>query len=262
MVALAGGADGRGGDPEVGVSDHAVVSLAERPDLRERLPFGPGWPEFIFHDPVARRLIPDVDRLFADFNLALLNGDGAVVAGGWGVPLAWDGTVAGLPAGWDGALERAVEGRAAGTAPDTMCAMASEVVAGHRGEGLGGAVLRALRARGAAHGLARMIAPARPTLKHRYPLTPIERYAEWTDTDGAPFDPWLRTHHRCGARVLAPVAEAMRIVGTVGEWEEWTGMPLPESGSYVVPDGLAPLSVDRERDEAVYVEPGVWMLHA
>jgi hypothetical protein len=62
--------------------------------------------------------------------------------------------------------------------------------------------------------------------------------------------------------VLAPVAEAMRIVGTVGEWEEWTGMPLPESGSYVVPDGLAPLSVDRERDEAVYVEPGVWMLHA
>ena len=71
------------------MSDYAVVSLAERPDLRERLPFGPGWPQFIFHDPVARRLIPDVDRLFADFNLALLDGDDAVVAGGWGVPLAW-----------------------------------------------------------------------------------------------------------------------------------------------------------------------------
>src|SRR6185437_13815771 len=211
---------------------------------RERLPFGAGWPEFIFHDPVARRLIPDVDRLFADFNLELLAGDGSVV-----------------PAGWDGALERAVEGHAAGTAPNTICAMASEVVAGHRGEGLGGAVLRALRACGAARGLTRMIAPARPTLKHRYPLTPIERYARWADADGVPFDPWLRTHHRCGARVLAPVAEAMRIAGTVAEWEEWTGMALPESGSYVVPDALAPLSVDRERDEAVYVEPGVWMLH-
>ena len=45
------------------------------------------------------------------------------------------------------------------------------------------------------------------------------------------------------------------------EWEEWTGMALPESGSYVVPDALAPVSVDRERDEAVYVEPGLWMLH-
>ena len=80
--------------------------------------------------PVARRLIPDVDRLFAEYNLALLDGDGAAVAGGWGVPLAWDGTVAGLPAGWDGALERAVDGHASGTAPDTMCAMASEVVEG------------------------------------------------------------------------------------------------------------------------------------
>jgi GNAT superfamily N-acetyltransferase len=245
----------------VGVIGYSVVSLAERPDLRERLPFGAGWPEFIFHDPVARRLMPDVDRLFADFNLALLGGDDAVVAGGWGVPLSWDGTVAGLPAGWDGALERAVEGNAAGTAPDTICAMASEVVAGHRGEGLGGAVLRALRACGADHGLTRMNAPARPTLKDRYPLTPIERYAGWADPDGVPFDPWLRTHHRCGARVLAPVAEAMRIAGTVAEWEEWTGMALPESGSYVVPDALAPLTVDRERDEAVYVEPGVWMLH-
>jgi hypothetical protein len=77
-----------------------------------------------------------------------------------------------------------------------------------------------------------------------------------------PFDPWLRTHHRCGARVPAPAAEAMRIVGTVAECEDWAGMALPESGSYIVPDALAPVTVDRERDEAVYVEPGVWMLHA
>ena len=107
-----------------------------------------------------------------------------------------------------------------------------------------------------------MIAPARPTLKHRYPLIPIEEYAGWTDADGAPFDPWLRTHRRVGARVLAPAPEAMRIVGTVAEWEAWTGMALPASGSYVVPDALAPISVDRARDEVSYVEPGVWMLHA
>jgi GNAT superfamily N-acetyltransferase len=243
------------------VVTRAVVSLAERPDLAEQLPFGPGWPEFIFHDPVAKRLMPEVERVFADLNLVILDGD-AIVAGVWGVPVAWDGTVAGLPAGWDGALERAVEGHAAGIAADTMCAMASEVVAAHRGEGLGAAALLALRERGAVAGLARMIAPARPTLKHRYPLVPIERYAAWTDAGGAPFDPWLRTHHRVGARVLAPEPEGMRIVGTVAEWEAWTGLALPETGEYVVPDALAPVSVDRERDEGVYVEPAVWMLHA
>ncbi len=242
------------------VVSHTVVSLAERPELAERLPFGAGWPEFIFHDPVAARLMPEVDRRFAGLNLILLDGD-EIVAGGWGVPLAWDGTVAGLPAGWDGALERAVGGHAAGVAPDALCAMASEVVAAHRGEGLGGAVLSALRERGAGQGLGRMIAPARPTQKHRYPLVSIERYAAWTDAAGAPFDPWLRTHHRVGARVLAPEPEGMRIVGSVAEWEAWTGMAFPETGDYVVPDALVPVSVDRGRDEGVYVEPAVWMLH-
>jgi hypothetical protein len=105
----------------------------------------------------------------------LLDAGDTAIAGGWGVPIPWDGAVAGLPQGWDGALERAVATREGGERATTMCAMASEVVAAHRGTGLGGAILRALRAQGEAHGLTPMLAPARPTEKHRYPLTPIER---------------------------------------------------------------------------------------
>ncbi len=106
-----------------------------------------------------------------------------------------------------------------------------------------------------------MIAPARPTLKHRYPLIPIARYAFWTRKDGAPFDPWLRTHTRVGATVLAAEAEGMVIEGSVSDWEEWTGLALPESGDYVIPEALAPITVDRDRDKARYIEPAVWMLH-
>jgi hypothetical protein len=238
-----------------------VTSLAERPELGERLPFGPGWPEFIFHDPVARQYMPHVDRLFPEFNLVLLDAGGTVVAGGWGVPIPWTGTVAGLPKGWDGALELAVAARERGEPATAICAMASEVVGSHRGTGLGGAILGALRAQGQARGLPAMLAPARPTEKHRYPLVPIEHYAEWVRPDGAPFDPWLRTHCRVGAHILATEREAMRIVGTVAEWEEWTGMALPGSGDHIVPAALAPVAIDRDADLGVYVEPAVWMLH-
>ena len=41
---------------------------------------------------------------------ALLLDDGQVVAGGWGVPVRWDGTVGTLPDGYDGALVSAVTG--------------------------------------------------------------------------------------------------------------------------------------------------------
>lgn len=101
----------------------------------------------------------------------------------------------------------------------------------------------------------------RPTLKSRYPLTPIAQYATWVRDDGLPFDPWMRIHARLGARILGPAPASMTISGSVAEWEHWSAMALPASGPYVVLGALAPLIVDRERDRAVYVEPNVWMLH-
>jgi hypothetical protein len=53
----------------------------------------------------------------------------------------------------------------------------------------------------------------------------------------------------------------MRVPGTVAQWEEWSGMAFPESGTYVVPDALVPVEIDREADLGVYVEPNVWMHH-
>ena len=38
-------------------------------------------------------------------------------------------------------------------------------------------------------------------------------------------------------------------------------MAFPESGAYVVSGALVPIEIDRERDEGVYVEPNVWMVH-
>jgi hypothetical protein len=53
----------------------------------------------------------------------------------------------------------------------------------------------------------------------------------------------------------------MVITGTVSEWEGWASMKFPDSGSYVVPDALDVLDVNRERDIATYVEPAIWVEH-
>ena len=64
-----------------------------------------------------------------------------------------------------------------------------------------------------------------------------------------------------GARVLGPAARSMVIEGRVKEWEEWAQIPLPVTGDYVVPDALGLLHVDRESDQATYIEENLWVQH-
>lgn len=239
-----------------------VVTTAERPDLQDeaRAAFRVKWPEFIFHDPVASEYLPRVSRYFPLFDVLLLD-QGRVVAGGWGVPLAWSGAVEDLPDGYDGALVRAVTEHEAGVPPTTLSLMAAAVGDAQAGRRLSELVLAALRERAAEAGLRHVIAPLRPTLKSRYPLTAMERYARWTREDGLSIDPWIRTHQRMGARILGTARRSMVITGTVAEWESWTGLLLPESGDYVVPDALGLVEVDREADTGTYVEENLWVQH-
>jgi GNAT superfamily N-acetyltransferase len=245
------------------MSDLTIVTSSDRHDLDEEATaaFRPGWPEFIFHDPVSAQHISRVETYFPHYDIMLLD-DGAVVAGGWGVPLSWDGTVAGLPAGgYDGALVAAVKGYEEDVSPDTLCIMAAAVRQDRQGGGLAGRTLSALRERATSAGLRRVIAPVRPSLKTRYPLTAMAHFASWDRGDGLHLDPWIRTHQRLGATILGPAPESMIIKGTVAEWEKWTGMAFPETGSYVVPEALDLVEIDREHDLGTYAETNLWMRH-
>lgn len=236
------------------------VTYSERPDLHDEAAaaFKERWPEFIFHDATSREYVPRVKERFGHFEILVLV-DGAVAAGGWGVPLHWTGDVDDLPSGYDEGLVRAVKAASPAT---TLSFMAVAVGAAHDKRGLATVVLEELTRRALGAGLEHVIAPLRPTWKHRYPTVPMAEYAGWTRADGLSIDPWIRTHQRMGARVLGPAARSMVIEGSVAEWEEWTGMVFPATrDDYVVPDALNLVRIDREQDRGVYVEENLWVQH-
>jgi GNAT superfamily N-acetyltransferase len=238
-----------------------IFTTSERHDLDEqaRDAFLPAWPQFIFHDPISAEYLERVETYFPQYDVLLLE-DGEVAAGGWAVPIRWDGTTNALPeGGYDGALISAVTGHETSVPADTLCIMAAAVKPDRQGTGLAGKVLTALRDRATAAGLQHVIAPVRPALKSRYPLTPMENFARWTRGDGRHIDPWIRTHQRLGAAILTPAQPSMIIMGTVAEWEQWTGMAFPESGQYVVPDALDLVDINCEKDRGTYAETNLWM---
>ena len=213
------------------MSTFEVVTTIERPDLHDRFEdaFRSVWPEFIFHDSISNQYVDRVQERFPRYDVTVVDGQ-RVVAGGWGVVLSWDQTIDDLPDGYDGALVRSFSTHDEGRG-NTLSVMAAAVRPDCQGMGLSALVLMELRERALDGGLVSVIAPVRPTLKSRYPLTPIERFATWRRTDGEHVDPWIRIHERLGAAVLAVASRSMVISGSVEDWERWTGMLFPDSGS-------------------------------
>ena len=240
-----------------------VVSLDARPELLVAALdlLAVGWPEFMQHDPVAERHQACLATELARFQVLLLDDKDELVGLGVAIPFAWDGTLAGLPAGWDAVVTQGVADLDTGRRPTALTALSVTVAPTRRGQGLSRLVLQALKDAAVRAGLGTLLAPVRPSAKSTYPLTPMERYVRWARPDGTPFDPWLRTHWRLGGEVLEVCPVSMDITAGVAAWEDWTGLAFPETGSYVVPEALVPVAIDRERDLGRYLEPNVWLRH-
>ncbi|MGW4537348.1 hypothetical protein ACWEOP_05620 [Streptomyces chartreusis] len=231
------------------------------PDEQMQELFSEGFPEFITADRLAKQYIGRIREWFAHLDLTLVDDHGTPVATGWGIPIRWDGRPETLPTGYTQAMIRAVEGREQGVDPDTLVICGAIVTPSLKGRGLAAETLRGLRQLAEDAGWPRVIAPVRPTLKARYPLTSIDAFMRWTREDGMALDPWIRTHQRLGARILAAAPESQTMTGTIAEWEGWTGMAFPETGDYVIPGGLSLLRLDHSADQGIYIEPNIWMQH-
>ncbi len=238
-----------------------IVTLKQRPDLEEQLVRldQEAWPRFIEGAPWL--YWDSLFDTFADFQVLLCDPSDVLVAFGHAVPFVWDGSAEDLPPTLDEVIKRALDAYHHGQTPTALSALQATVAAEHQKRGLSAEILRAMRSLAAEHGLKSLVVPVGPTLKHLYPLTPMERYVRWKRADGSPFDPWIRVHWRLGAEQLCVAPKTATITGTVADWEEWTGMSFPESGAYIVPGALQPVQIDREQNIGRLDDPGVWMLH-
>jgi hypothetical protein len=174
------------------VTEPEVVRYSDRPELWDSLGdlSSEVWPEYNLHGDVLNHYWNQLYTTFPGWQFVLFDtAAGQVLAEGHTIPVAWDGTDAGLGPGIDASLAAGFALRAAGGIPSAVCALAAGIPPRHQGRGLSPIMLRAMAGLAADAGLAHLIAPVRPNLKERYPTIAIGRYAAWTRADGTPFDP-------------------------------------------------------------------------
>lgn len=238
-----------------------LATLAERPELEAQIPclHEASWPMFIQADPVAKRYWGELFSVFAEYQYLLCDEEDTLIAAGHTIPLVWNGTVAGLPDGWDAALEWGFRDFEQGRLVNTLCGLSIVLSPQSQGKGLSEMMVGAMKDLAISDGLSELILPVRPSRKSEHPETTIQEYLQWQRPDGSPFDPWMRIHQRLGAQILTIAPRSMVIPGTIAQWEAWTTMQFPTSGSYPIPGALEPLKIECEHNIGLYEEPNVWV---
>jgi len=245
------------------MSTYTVITAQEKERFRE-LNNGmvrADGPAFLEHDGMVAQYWSQLDEIFPNNQFCLMDQEsGQAVAVGNSIPLAFEGEWSNLPAGGlDWVLQKGFQDHADGKAATLLSALYIEVAGSHRGQHLSSRMIGVMRQIALSQGFRHLIAPVRPSLKSRYPLIPVEEYSRWQNSDGLPFDPWLRVHVQVGGKILHPCTSAMVVKGSRQQWTEWLRMDFPGEGNYTIPHGLAPVAMHDNQGE--YIEPGIWILH-
>jgi len=243
-----------------------IVTPKDLPDYRKHAgDIGDAaWPEFMMHDPIANENWHELFDRFSEYQFAMWdNESNRMAAMGNSLPFYWDQPLEELPEpGWDWVFLQAVENHKNGIAPSIQSAIQIAIHPDYQNQKLSMQMVRAMGAIGRSKGFQYLVGPVRPNQKSQYPLISIDDYITWTNAEGLPFDAWLRVHVRAGARIIKPCHEAMTIRGTRAMWEEWTRLKFPQSGEYYIPGALNPMKMNVEKNEGIYIEPNVWMVHS
>ena len=237
-----------------------IVTLAEQPSLIETVNqiHREAWPQFLLHDQVWQRYWGRLLAEFGEYQLVLLEGD-KVIGAAHGIPLKWVGALEDVPSGWDSAVERGFRDKEGSVNPTAVIGLSLVILPDYQGRNLSRMLLSTLHDLAKRKEMRDVLVPVRPTMKSKYPKMPMGDYLSKLMRDGLPFDPWVRTHVKLGAKFLNIAHQSMVVTGTVAEWEEWTGKKFRKSGEHLVPGALVPVYIDRKKDQGIYEEPNIWV---
>lgn len=220
------------------------------------------WPEFMQHDSIVEEHWPRLYSDFLDFQFAAFS-DQKIVGVGNAVPIYREGEFNNFPTrGLDWAMAKAVVDQRNQLNPNLLVGVQILLNPDLRNRGLSYEFLEIMKGIARTFEIEHLALPVRPTLKHMYPLVPMEEYLTWTNQKGEPFDPWIRVHIKAGGRIISVCSESMTIQGKVNEWQDWTGLSFKSSGLYTIEKALSPVYIDLEKDFGEYVEANVWIIHS
>lgn len=219
------------------------------------------YPEFMLHDAVANEYFYQLYSAFPKYQYWLLDEE-EIVGIGNAIPIYWKSKLENLPEeGWDWALKKGFDDLKAGIEPNLLCALSITINPKFQGKSLSTEMVKSMVQIGKKSKLDSLIVPVRPNQKKSFPSISMNDYISQKRDDAFSTDAWLRVHEKLGGKIIKVCSKSMDIRGSVQNWKNWTDLDFPKSGNYNVDGALKTVAIDLEKDEGVYIEPNVWVVH-
>ena len=242
----------------------AVRSRADSPELKKAASSieQAAWDElgYLNYTRAHYEHYQDLLDEYPDFQLCLVDQEtGYPVAVANSVPFACSGPDELPPEGWDWVVETAAKKNARA---NMLGALAVSVPAVHRSKGYARLMIRSLLELAETKKFRGIVVPVRPTGKVKHPWVPISEYLTWTDPNGRPYDPWVRSHLASGGKLVGPCERSMVVHEPLGFWENWSKKRFKETGPYALKGAIAPVKIDVDLQTGTYEEPNVWVAYS
>jgi len=240
---------------------YKIVNFKQRPDLYDSQQeiCRKTFPTFLYYSEIIDSTWDKMIEYYQEYQLLFLN-DEEIICIFNCMPMSLDFSDEELPEdAFDWGMEKGIRDFEDGKEINAALAIQIIIPKEYQGKGISHIAVVEIKNMCAEMGIQKLVIPVRPTLKCKYPINDIGNYIKWKNEKGLPFDPWLRVHVKQNGKIIKPCKEALKIKGTIKQWENWTKMSFPESGMYVVDGALCPVRIDREKNIGFYIEPNVWV---
>ncbi|MBN1799715.1 MAG: GNAT family N-acetyltransferase [Spirochaetales bacterium] len=219
------------------------------------------WPKIMLNSKVAKKYWNKLEKYFPHYQIFLLNRNNDVIGFSNTIPFYWDKRIMRLPDnGWDWLINKGIDDYEKQLKPNCLGGLQVGISKEYQGKGYSKIIINEVLNICKTNGYRYFAIPIRPTYKYRYPLIPMKKYIKWK-METKIFDPWLRTHINCGAKIIKICKKSMTFTGSIKDWKEWSGMDIIGNEKYIIEGALKPVSMNVKKNKGVYYDENIWICY-
>jgi GNAT superfamily N-acetyltransferase len=217
------------------------------------------WPQLMLNSKVAKTYWNKLEEYFPEYQVFLLDKKNHIIGFSNTIPFSWKRKISQLPdTGWDWLIEKGIDDHEKGAAPNCLGGLQVGISKHYQGKGYSKIIIKEVINICKISGYKHFVIPLRPTYKSRYPLISMKKYIRWKKGNKI-FDPWIRTHINCGAKIIKLCKKSMTFTGSIKDWREWSGIDIIDNGKYIIEGALKPVFINVKKNKGVYYDENIWI---